>query len=101
MSLNNFLYRNINWGIIEDGNLDNAKVCIVNFEVDANARPAHVEIKYRKVNEIIDKEIIRVVRLIPEWDIIFRRGKVVRMQWTLPVSLDKEFYTKKHSNKEG
>ena len=100
-SLYNFLYKNINWKIIENSNLDNAKISIVNFEVDSNTKPTNVEVKYRKVNKIVDKEIIRVIKLIPEWDILFRRGKIVRMQWTLPVRLDKEFYTEKLKNNGG
>jgi len=36
-------------------------------------------------NEFYDKEALRVVNSIPEWDIIYRHGKKINMPWMIPV----------------
>jgi len=36
-------------------------------------------------NKIYDKEALRVVNSIPEWDIIYRHGKKINMPWMIPV----------------
>ena len=36
-------------------------------------------------NEIYDKEALRAVNSIPEWDIIYRHGKKINMSWVIPV----------------
>ncbi len=97
-SLHNFLFRNLNWEWIEKHNTNNDKITIVNFEVDDNAKLVNLEIIYRKINDQIDNEVIRVVGLIPEWDIKFKKGKSIRMRWNLPVKLDKQFYLNKINN---
>lgn len=32
-----------------------------------------------------NKEALRVVKAIPEWDVLYRRGKIFNMRWTIPV----------------
>ena len=35
-------------------------------------------------NEVIDNEAIRVLKTIP-WNIVFKKGKHLRLQWPLPI----------------
>jgi hypothetical protein len=40
----------------------------------------------RGYNEIYDREALRVVNSIPEWDVIYRRGEIIRAPWMIPVT---------------
>ena len=43
----------------------------------------------RGVNELYDSEAIRVVKIIPEWNVIYRHGKITNeMKWSIPVKFD-------------
>ena len=44
----------------------------------------------RGYNDIIDSEAIRVTKLIPEWLVIFRLGKLFRIEWTQPIVFSEE-----------
>jgi len=37
-------------------------------------------------NEIYDREALRVVNSIPEWDVLYRRGEIIRAPWTITVT---------------
>ena len=37
-----------------------------------------------------DKEALRVVKSIPEWDILYRQGKQIQITWTIPVIFGKK-----------
>ncbi len=97
-SLDIFLYKNINWKIIENNNSNHMGMVVVIFTTNEKAELINIEVKSRKSNKTIDNEILRVFRLIPEWDTFFRRGELIKMKWTIPVKLDKEFYAEKIKN---
>jgi hypothetical protein len=42
----------------------------------------------RGVNELYDNEAIRVVKSIPEWDVIYRHGEKVEQFWMIPINFD-------------
>ena len=50
----------------------------------------------RGVSDIFDKEAMRVIKLIPEWDILYRHGKRVSSYWLFPVN----FYPTKPKPRE-
>jgi hypothetical protein len=39
-------------------------------------------------SEVYDKEAIRVIKSIPEWDVIYRHGKLSTTIWSYPVRFD-------------
>ena len=41
-------------------------------------------------NNIYNKEALRVVNLIPEWNVYYRFGEVHKMRWTLPIVFDEQ-----------
>ena len=89
-----FLYENLNWSLIESANQEQKQRVIAQFIPDALGHLTQVKI-LRGVNTEIDQEVKRVIHLIPNWEIYFRRGKAVESKWTLPIFLDKNFYLKK------
>lgn len=39
----------------------------------------------RKRNDIFDEEAIRIIKSIPEWDVIYKRGERYQQAWSIPV----------------
>lgn len=39
----------------------------------------------RGYNQMYDKEALRVVDSIPEWDVIYRHGKIINRYWVIPI----------------
>ncbi|MFA9390179.1 MAG: hypothetical protein ACERKD_10245 [Prolixibacteraceae bacterium] len=54
---------------------------------DENGKIDSVNIA-RGVNGLYDNEAIRVVKSIPEWDVIYRHGEKINQEWTLPIIFD-------------
>ena len=74
--LEEFIYSNINWEILPK--LETSIDVWVEFTVDENGLVDTVEIM-KGYSEIYDQEAIRVVKLIPEWDVIFFRGELFKL----------------------
>ena len=98
--LHKFFYDNINWKLVESQNLSDKKRVIARFRIGEDEKPTAIEI-VRGVNQQIDKEAERIIKLISDWDVYYRRGKIVETQWTLPIFFDKEFYEKKIKKENG
>lgn len=98
--LHKFLYENIDWQLVGNQNFSDKKRIIARFRIGEDEKPTAIEI-VRGVNQQIDKEAERIIKLIPDWDIYYRRGKIVETQWTLPICFDKEFYEKKIKKENG
>lgn len=92
--LRKFLYENIDWKLVENQKLSDKKQVIAKFKINKAGKPTGIEI-IRGINPQIDKEAERIIKLIPDWDVYYRRGKIVEIQWYLPLSFDKEFYENK------
>jgi len=60
-------------------------VVYVQFIVDIDGRITNVEV-LRGVDEYLDKEAVRVVESMPNWEPGMQDGKVVRARFTLPIN---------------
>jgi len=92
----NFVYRNINWEILPD--LTNRQF-IIYLSVQPNEQGKLEYIIEESIsivghfgaempeNDIFVPEIIRVIKLVPEWDVIYQRGRIQEV-W-LSITLDK------------
>ena len=45
---------------------------------------------YLSSYEIFNQEAIRVIKLIPDWDVIYIKGKHFRTQWIMPIKFSEE-----------
>ena len=71
-----FIYSNINWKILPKQDT----VVEVEFIFSANENGLVDEVEILKgYNEIYDQEAVRVIKLIPEWDVYFSKGKHTRI----------------------
>lgn len=88
-SLRNFIHSNIDWKKIPD--LKNEKVrVIISLQSGENAKPDNIKIFRKAENEIFNQEAIRAIKLLPDWDVYYKLGKVYRMSWTLPIIFTEE-----------
>lgn len=82
-----FIYSNINWEIMPK----NDSIIKVYIQFSANENGIIDSLKVmRGHSDIYDKEAIRVVKSIPEWDIYYRHGIHERRGWNIPIVFSEE-----------
>lgn len=69
-------------------NLPEGKV-VVGFVVEKDGSLTNFTIQ-KSVHPLLDEEVIRVVKLMPKWIPGKQRGKIVRVQYTMPVTFKLE-----------
>lgn len=87
-SLFQFIYSHINWKALPDSIAGSNKVSI-SFQANELGRINHVKIK-RANNIDLIREAVRVVKLIPQWDVYYKRGKFFPMSWTYLIVFSEE-----------
>lgn len=83
-----FIYSNINWSQLPKHE-DKVKKVILRFSANEKGIVDDVQV-IRSCDSIFDKEAIRVLKAIPEWDINYLHGKLYRVYWTMPINFSKE-----------
>jgi len=85
--LRDFIYSNINYENLPKSDTLKRRVIVQIISTDDNGKIDSVKV-VRGVNELYDNEAVRVIKSIPEWDIIYRRGKKINRIWSMPVLFD-------------
>ena len=85
--LKEYIYRNINWDILPKQ--DTIVRVIVEFVANESGLIDEA-IVLRGYNKIYDQEAVRVVKTIPEWDVYYSKGQVLRRKWFMPIILAKK-----------
>ena len=81
--LKQFIYSNINWNALSIPAGKEIKI-FVQFSANENGI-IDSAIIVKGYDSQFEKEAIRIVKAIPEWDIYYRHGKHKRIVWTLPI----------------
>ncbi|MET7253742.1 energy transducer TonB [Dyadobacter fermentans] len=81
--LQEFIYSSISWDKLADTGEEEIRV-FVSFSANENGVVDSVKV-LRGQNPDYNLEAIRVVKLIPEWDVFYRHGKHQRTSWMVPV----------------
>jgi hypothetical protein len=79
----NFIQSNIDYTNVPEPS-DKIKVVVRVISANDEGKIDSVTI-LRGFNEIYDREALRVVKLIPDWDVIYRHGKKFNIPWMIPV----------------
>ncbi len=89
--VNKFLYENINW-ILINNYLDSNKSLWANFQINSEGKPMNIIIdtKY-SIDKVIDKEIVRVLSIMPQDSYPHE----IDNTWRMEIYLNKESYEKK------
>ena len=85
------IYNTINWDIFPAQ--DKMVRVTLSYSANENGVVDDVEV-IRGYNELYDTEAIRVIKSIPEWDIFFSRGRLVRMRYVLTIFFSEEYRLK-------
>lgn len=86
--LNEFIYSNINWDSLPPVEDNNSIRVIVQFYSNEDGSINAKVIK--GYNDVFDKEALRVIRSLPEWDIIIQRGKHVKIPWNYRITFNEK-----------
>jgi hypothetical protein len=82
-----FIKKNINYNNLPKSD-EIIKVWVVVSGADDSGKINNAKIQ-RGFNEAYDNEALRVVKSIPEWDVLYRHGKrIPNMHWAIPVIFD-------------
>src|ERR1035437_1650396 len=85
--LSNYIYSHINWNIIP---VSTSQIrVILQFEANEKGKVSSVKLM-RGSSELYNKEAIRVIKGIPEWDVFFSKGKLLHNPWTMAVIFSEE-----------
>ncbi len=83
-ALREFLSKNIKYPAL--AKMNNIQgIVIVQFDVDKDGSIVNISV-IRSVSPELDKEAIRVVRMMPKWNPGKQRGKPVKTKFTLPIN---------------
>ncbi len=83
--LNEFIVASINWDNLPQADGIVRKVFVRISLVNEEGKITEAVVA-RGVGEPYDTEAVRVVKMLPEWEVIYRHGKVRRSSWVLPVT---------------
>jgi hypothetical protein len=85
--LKEYIYSTINWNNLPKSDTIIRRVYLEVFSSDDNGKIDSVNI-FRGVNALYDNEAIRIVKSIPEWDVIYRHGERIYIRWNIPIIFD-------------
>lgn len=83
-----FLYSNLDNELISKNVEDSLKV-IISIYSSESAKIADVKV-WRCDNEVIKQELVRIVKLLPDWTAYYKRGKLMRYEWSFQFMLRNE-----------
>lgn len=82
-----FIQKNIKRENLPESDTIKRRVFVQIISSDERGKIDSVKV-IRGVNELYDNEAIRVIKSIPEWDVIYRHGEIYYQMWTLPINFD-------------
>jgi len=88
--LRDYLHSAVNWEQISS-EIDSTvkKVYCMIVSADENGKIDSVLV-VKGASDILNREAVRVVKSIPQWDVIFKKGQQIQRPWTFPVRFDLE-----------
>jgi len=85
--LTEFIYSNINYDNLPKSDTIKGSVSVRVISSDDNGKIDSVVV-IRGINKLYDDEAVRVIKSIPEWDVIYRHGKRTNQIWNIPIKFD-------------
>lgn len=83
-----FIYSNIEWTKLPIQKENNR--VFVRFSADENGKIDEVEVVKKSDIEILNQEAARVIKSIPDWDVIYQKGQLCRQHFTMPIIFSEE-----------
>ena len=83
-SLRNFISKNINWNNIPQLEKGTHKVYGI-IESGNSKKDFTVKVKSKSKYKELEKEILRILKLLPEFDFYIKAGRVINRQFVMPI----------------
>jgi hypothetical protein len=88
--LKDYIPSHIQWNTIES-EIDSTKKVVYCRIISTNESGTIDSVSIvRPQSEILNNEAIRVIKSIPQWEVLYRQGKQFERQWIIPVGFDTE-----------
>ena len=86
--LSEFIYSNIEWSKLP---IQKELVRVtVQFSANTNGKVDEVEVVRKSDNEIFNQEAVRVIKSIPDWDVIYLKGQLFRQRFYTGIIFSEE-----------
>ena len=83
-----FIYSSIEWGKLQ---IQKEKMRVsVRFYANENGKIYDVEVMRKSDIEIFNQEAAKVIKSIPDWDVIYKKGEFCRQYYTMPIIFSEE-----------
>ena len=86
--LENFIYTNIDWDNLPKQETQNR--VMVFFSANEDGKVDRVEVARKSDNDIFNQEAVRVIKLIPDWNVIYLKGQFSREQFAMTIVFSEE-----------
>jgi hypothetical protein len=97
-NLVDFIQKHINWAILPD--LKGKRLTVViGCQTGDSSKPDSIYIVNGVDNDLFNKEALRVVNLLPDWDVMYQHGEVHRIHRVLQIVFDDEWRKDANANK--
>ena len=97
-SLNKFIYSNVDWNKIPYLK-DTTISIVITIYSGTTSKADTIFVARASDNEILNQEALRVAKLIPEWDVIYRLGEVHKQRYALSINFNEKNRAKYSSNR--
>ncbi len=92
--MNSFIYSTIDWNKIPFLGDESKKVFIIIQSGREREKIDSVQV-IRKVDiEVLNEEAVRVIKALPEWSVLYRRGELYYNRWVIPIIFSEEMRKK-------
>lgn len=81
--LKDFIYERIDWEKVAASTPEGARVTFM-IQPSEKIKP-EVKMMRSSGSAVFDEEAMRVIQTIEEWDTLYRKGKVFKVNWAIPV----------------
>ncbi|WP_254411990.1 energy transducer TonB family protein [Dyadobacter diqingensis] len=85
-----YIYSNIRWHALPDVNTDSSRV-FVSFSANEEGLIDSVQV-LRGRNSIFNQEVIRVIKSIPGWCVLYQKGQFKRIHYNYPIAFNRELF---------
>lgn len=85
-----YIYSNIRWHALPDVNTDSSRV-FVSFSANEEGLIDSVQV-LRGRNSIFNQEVIRVIKSIPGWSVLYQKGHFKRIHYNYPIAFNRELF---------
>lgn len=83
-----FIYSNIEWSKLP---IQKERIRVfVRFSANENGKIDEVEVVRKSDFEIFNQEAVRVIKSIPDWDVIYVKGQLYRHRFIMPIVFSEE-----------